>query len=135
MSNLFFFFFFFIFFSLKCNLSFSKEFQTNFGFYVELPENYVSWNSPSFDEILRSNENKELGINKEIFDKIIEKSITESGLSIDLIKENKEIFFPKKKYDAEYNNITITVRKSTDFEVFLKYKPDEVCLTFKSIFS
>lgn len=100
------------------NISFSKEFKTRYGFYVDLPKNYLSLNA-NIDEIIKSDKDDELAINKKFFNETMSGS-SKSDLDI-------EYFFPKKKYNAEYNNIYILVQNSNIRE-FLNYQPNEICL-------
>lgn len=108
-----------IFFSfLFSNFSYAEKVRTRYGFYVDLPENYLSLNA-NIDEIIKSDKDDELAINKKFFNETMS-GTSKSDLDI-------EYFFPKKKYNAEYNNIYILVQNSNIRE-FLNYQPNEICL-------
>ncbi len=107
----------FLFLILSTQLIYSKEVRTRYGFYIDLPENYTSL-SANMDEILKGDKNNELAINKEYFNEIMAGS-SKSDLNI-------EYFFPKKRYNAELNNIYITVQE-LDIKELMVFSPKEVC--------
>jgi hypothetical protein len=93
-----------IFFSfLFSNFSYAEKVRTRYGFYVDLPENYLSLNA-NIDEIIKSDKDDELAINKKFFNE------TMSGTSKSDLE--REYFFPKKKYNAEGGDIYILVQNS-----------------------
>ena len=100
------------------NISFSKEFKTRYGFYVDIPKNYLSLNA-NIEDLIEADKDNEIDINKEFFKDTMSGS-PKSDLDI-------EYFFPKKKYNAEYNNIYIIVQK-INIREFLDYQPNEICL-------
>jgi len=106
-----------IFFILSAQLVYSKEIRTRYGFYVDIPKNYVSL-SANMDELLKKDENNEANINKEYFNNMMA-GTTKADLNI-------EYFFPKKRYKAEYNNIYITVQDMNVKEL-MAYSAKEVC--------
>ena len=100
------------------NISFSKEFKTRYGFYVDIPKNYLSLNA-NIEDLIEADKDNEIDINKEFFKDTMSGS-PKSDLDI-------EYFFPKKKYNAEFNNIYVIVQKINIIE-FLDYQPNEICL-------
>ena len=107
----------FIFLILSTQLVLSKEVRTRYGFYVDLPKNYISL-SANMDDMLKKDKDNELEINKEYFNEMMAGS-TKSDLNI-------EYFFPKKRYKAEFNNIYITVQDMNIKELMV-YSEAEVC--------
>tara|TARA_B100000575_G_C23087474_1_gene626787 strand:- start:247 stop:867 length:621 start_codon:yes stop_codon:yes gene_type:complete len=101
------------------NISFSKEFKTRYGFYVDIPKNYLSLNA-NIEDLIDSDTDNEIDINKEFFKDSMSGS-PKSDMDI-------EYFFPKKKFDAEYNNIYVVVQK-IDIREFLDYQPNQICLS------
>ena len=77
-----------IFLILSIQLVYSKEVRTRYGFYVDLPKNYVSL-SANLDEILKSDKDNEMAINKKYFNDVMAGS-SKSDL-------DTEYFFSKKK--------------------------------------
>ena len=100
------------------NISFSKEFKTRYGFYVDIPKNYLSLNA-NIEDLIEADKDNEIDVNKEFFKDTMSGS-PKSDLDI-------EYFFPKKKYNAEFNNIYVIVQKINIIE-FLDYQPNEICL-------
>ena len=111
----------FLFLILSTQLIYSKEVRTRYGFYIDLPENYTSL-SANMDEILKGDKNNELAINKEYFNEIMAGS-SKSDLNI-------EYFFPKKKYNPEFNNINLTMMDG-NVRDFLEYTMEEICSEVK----
>ena len=107
------------------NSALAVEFKTRFGYYVNVPENYISHESPNLQKLFKENKKKEYGINKMTFEKVMTGNVDN-----DLV----EVFFPKKKYNAEFNNIVLSSQpeSKSEFNKFLKYDIYEICLTFKS---
>ena len=75
----------------------SKEVRTRFGFYINLPNNFIQLNA-NVDELLKKD--SEGIINKEYFDELMSGS-AKSDMNI-------EYLYPTKKYNPETNNINIT---------------------------
>ena len=100
------------------NISFSKEFKTRYGFYVDIPKNYLSLNA-NIEDLIEADKDNEIDINKEFFKDTMSGS-SKSDLDI-------EYFFPKKKYNAEFNNIYVIVQR-INIREFLDYQPNEICL-------
>ena len=102
---------------LSTQLVLSKEVRTRYGFYVDLPKNYISLSS-NLDELIKKDKDNEMEINKKYFNEMMAGS-TRADLDI-------EYFFPKKKYKAEFNNIYITVQ-DLNIEELMLYSKEEVC--------
>lgn len=118
-------FFSFLFLILSTQLVYSKEVRTRYGFYVDLPKNYISL-SANMDEILKNDNDNEIAINKEYFNEMMA-GASKSDLDI-------EYFFPKKRYKAEFNNIYITVQ-DLNIKELMAYSPKEVCNAMADTFS
>ena len=110
---------------LSIQLVYSKEVRTRYGFYVDLPKNYVSL-SANLDEILKSDKDNEMAINKKYFNDVMAGS-SKSDLDI-------EYFFPKKRYNAEFNNIYITAQE-LNIKELMAYSAKEVCNAMADTFS
>lgn len=114
-----------IFLILSTQLVYSKEVRTRYGFYVDLPKNYTSL-STNIDELLKNDKDNEVDINKEYFNELMA-GTSRSDLNI-------EYFFPKKRYNAEYNNIYITVQ-DLNIKELMVYSSKEVCDAMADTFS
>jgi len=98
--------------------SLAKEVRTRFGFYINLPNNYLQLTA-NIDEMLKKDIDDSLTFNKEYFNEMMSGS-ARSDLNI-------EYYFPKKKYNAEKNMIYIMVQSDLIFNELLDYSPDEIC--------
>lgn len=98
--------------------SLAKEVRTRFGFYVNLPNNYLQLTA-NIDELLKNDQDNSIDINKDFFNE----QMTGSARS-DL---NIEYFFPEKKYNAEKNMIYIMVQSSLAFDELLEFPLNEIC--------
>ena len=98
--------------------SLAKEVRTRFGFYINLPNNYLQLTA-NIDEMLKKDVDDSLTFNKEYFNEMMSGS-ARSDLNI-------EYYFPKKKYNAEKNMIYIMVQSDLIFNELLDYSPDEIC--------
>ena len=99
-------------------VAFGKEVRTRYGFYINLPDDYISL-SANMDDLLKQDENNEINIDKKFFNDMMAGS-TKSDLNI-------EYYFPRKKYKAEFNNIYIQVQEGINFKEFLAYTEEEIC--------
>ncbi len=98
--------------------SLAKEVRTRFGFYINLPNNYLQLTA-NIDEMLKKDVDDSLSFNKEYFNEMMSGS-ARSDLNI-------EYYFPKKKYNAEKNMIYIMVQSDLTFNDILDYSPNEIC--------
>ena len=105
-----------LFFSIE--QSFAKEVRTRFGFYVDLPNNYMQLTA-NLDELLKKDKDNEINMDKEFFNEMMS-GASRSDLNI-------EYFFPKKKYDPEKNMIYIIVQNSVTFDELLDFSLNEIC--------
>jgi len=111
-------FFSILFLFLSIEQSLAKEVRTRFGFYINLPNNYLQLTA-NIDEMLKKDIDDSLTFNKEYFNEMMSGS-ARSDLNI-------EYYFPKKKYNAEKNMIYIMVQSDLIFNELLDYSPDEIC--------
>lgn len=111
-------FFSILFLFLSIEQSLAKEVRTRFGFYINLPNNYLQLTA-NIDEMLKKDVDDSLTFNKEYFNEMMSGS-ARSDLNI-------EYYFPKKKYNAEKNMIYIMVQSDLIFNEILDYSPDEIC--------
>ena len=103
---------------------FAKEVRTRYGFYINLPNNYVS-SSANMDDLLKES-GSDVPINKEYFNELL------TGTSRSDM--NVEYFFPTKKYNPEFNNINITMLDGNVRE-FLEFTKKEICAEMKVMVS
>ena len=75
-------------------VAFGKEVRTRYGFYINLPYDYISL-SANMDDLLKQDENNEINIDKKFFNDMMAGS-TKSDLNI-------EYYFPRKKYKCRYD--------------------------------
>jgi len=98
--------------------AFGKEVRTRYGFYIDLPDDYISL-SANMDELLKQDKNNEIKIDRKFFNDMMAGS-SKSDLNI-------EYFFPRKKYKGEFNNIYIQVQEGINFKELLAYTEQEIC--------
>jgi len=111
-------FFSILFLFLSIEQSLAKEVRTRFGFYINLPNNYLQLTA-NIDEMLKKDVDDSLTFNKEYFNEMMSGS-ARSDLNI-------EYYFPKKKYDAEKNMIYIMVQSNLIFDELLDFSLNEIC--------
>ena len=99
---------------------FAKEVRTRFGFYINIPNNYVS-SSANMDDLLKES-GSDAPINKEYFNELLA-GASRSDMNI-------EYFFPTKRYNPEFNNINITMIDGNVRE-FLEFTKKEICAEMK----
>jgi hypothetical protein len=99
---------------------FAKEVRTRYGFYIDLPKGYIS-STANMDDLLKENSD-DVPVNKEYLNEMLAGS-SKSDLNI-------EYFFPKKKYNPEFNNINLTMMDGNVRE-FLEYTMEEICSEVK----
>ena len=99
---------------------FAKEVRTRYGFYIDLPNNYIS-STANMDDLLKES-GDDVPINKDYFNEMLAGS-SKSDMNI-------EYFFPKKKYNPEFNNINITMMDGNVRE-FLEFTKKEICSEMK----
>ena len=103
---------------------FAKEVRTRYGFYIDLPNNYIS-STANMDDLLKES-GDDVPINKDYFNEMLAGS-SKSDMNI-------EYFFPKKKYNPEFNNINITMVDGNVRE-FLEFTKKEICSEMKVMVS
>jgi len=103
---------------------FAKEVRTRYGFYIDLPNNYIS-SSANMDDLLKES-GDDIPINRDYFNEMLAGS-SRSEMNI-------EYFFPKKKYNPEFNNINITMMDGNVRE-FLEFTKKEICSEMKVMVS
>ena len=99
---------------------FAKEVRTRYGFYIDLPDGYIS-STANMDDLLKES-GDDVPVNKEYLNEMLAGS-SRSDLNI-------EYFFPKKKYNPEFNNINLTMMDGNVRE-FLEYTMEEICSEVK----
>ena len=99
---------------------FAKEVRTRYGFYIDLPKGYIS-STANMDDLLKENSD-DVPVNKKYLNERLAGS-SRSDLNI-------EYFFPKKKYNPEFNNINLTMMDGNVRE-FLEYTMEEICSEVK----
>ena len=99
---------------------FAKEVRTRYGFYIDLPDGYIS-STANMDDLLKENSD-DVPVNKEYLNEMLAGS-SRSDLNI-------EYFFPKKKYNPEFNNINLTMMDG-NVRDFLEYTMEEICSEVK----
>ena len=102
----------------------AKEVRTRYGFYIDLPNNYIS-STANIDDLLKES-GDDTAINKDYFNEMLAGS-SKSDMNI-------EYFFPKKKYNPEFNNINITMMDGNVRE-FLEFTKKEICSEMKAMVS
>ena len=103
---------------------FAKEVRTRYGFYIDLPNNYIS-STANMDDLLKES-GDDVPINKDYFNEMLAGS-SRSDMNI-------EYFFPKKKYNPEFNNINITMMDGNVREL-LEFTKKEICSEMKVMVS
>jgi len=103
---------------------FAKEVRTRYGFYIDLPNNYIS-STANMDDLLKES-GDDVPINKDYFNEMLAGS-SKSDMNV-------EYFFPKKKYNPEFNNINITMMDGNVRE-FLEFTKKEICSEIKVMVS
>jgi len=99
---------------------FAKEVRTRYGFYIDLPDGYIS-STANMDDLLKES-GDDVPVNKEYLNEMLAGS-SRSDLNI-------EYFFPKKKYNPEFNNINLTMMDG-NVRDFLEYTMEEICSEVK----
>src|SRR6056300_781568 len=103
---------------------YAKEVRTRYGFYINLPNNYIS-STANMDDLLKESGDDD-SFNKDYLNEMLSGS-SRSDMNI-------EYFFPKKKYNPEFNNINITMRDGNVRE-FLEFTKKEICSEMKVMIS
>ena len=102
---------------------FGKEVRTRFGFFIDLPNNFIQLNA-NLDDLLKESKEFEERMNDEYFNELV------SGLS--KTDMNIEYLFPERKYNPEFNNINISMTKQ-DLREISAFSIDELCPEFKAM--
>jgi len=102
----------------------AKEIRTRFGFYVDLPNNYMVVNDQNIGSLMNDYDGSEM--NKDFFNDVMAGSSSK-----DL---NIEYYFPKK-FNAELNSININIQRDASFEDIETVGLNELCPYFTDLFS
>jgi len=109
---------------LFTNFSSAKELRTRFGFYIDLPNNFIAIQDLNVDELLKESDDNDL--NKDYFNDMIAGS-SKNDLNI-------EFYFPKN-IDAEINSININIQTETTVKEMLKdFKLNDICPYYKEMY-
>ena len=102
----------------------AKEIRTRFGFYVDLPNNYMVVNDQNVGSLMNDYEGSEM--DKDFFNDFVAGSSSK-----DL---NIEYYFPKN-FNAELNSINLNVQRDASFEDIEVLGLNELCPYFTGLFS
>lgn len=106
------------------NFSFAKEIRSRFGFYIEIPNNFVFIQDQNINDLMNESDND---INKEFFNDMM------SGTSKQDL--NVEFYFPKN-LNAEFNSININVQSGVTLkEIKNDFRLIEICKYYQQLFS
>ena len=108
---------------LWCNIVIAKEIRTRFGFYINLPNNYVAFQDQNLDELMKEYEGEE--IDKDFFNDFFAGSSRQDM--------NVEYYFPKN-FNAELNSININVQKDSNIKDAIEIGLSELCPYFTTLF-
>lgn len=108
---------------LWCNIVIAKEIRTRFGFYINLPNNYVAFQDQNLDELMKEYEGEE--IDKDFFNDLFAGSSRQDM--------NVEYYFPKN-FNAELNSININVQKDSNIKDAIEIGLSELCPYFTTLF-
>ena len=108
---------------LFANFSFAKEIRTRFGFYIDLPKDFVAIQNQNVDELLKDSDSD---INKEFFNELVAGSSKQ-----DL---NVEFYYPKK-LNAELNSINVNLQSGVTLrEIRGDFSLNEICQAYQQMF-
>jgi hypothetical protein len=106
------------------NFSFAKEIRSRFGFYIDIPNNFVFIQDQNINDLMNESDND---INKEFFNDMM------SGTSKQDL--NVEFYFPKN-LNAEFNSININVQSGVTLkEIKNDFRLIEICKYYQQLFS
>jgi len=106
------------------NFSFAKEIRSRFGFYIDIPNNFVFIQDQNINDLINESDND---INKDFFNDMM------SGTSKQDL--NVEFYFPKN-LNAEFNNININVQSGVTLkEIKNDFRLIEICKYYQQLFS
>ena len=109
---------------LCCNIVIAKEIRTRFGFYIDLPNNFIALQDQNLGDLLKEYEGS--SINKEFFNDIMAGS-TKQDLNI-------EFYFPKN-FDPEINSININYQTDVSLGSMLNdFGLKDICPYYNEIF-
>ena len=105
------------------NFTLSKEIRTRFGFYIDLPKNFVAIQNQNVNELLKDSESS---LNKDFFNELIAGSSKQ-----DL---NVEFYYPKN-LNAEFNSININLQSGVTLkETRDEFSLNEICKAYQQLF-
>lgn len=106
------------------NFTIADEIRTRFGFYIDLPENFVAIQDQNIGELMNETDND---LNKEFFNDMMAGS-SKQDLNI-------EFYYPKN-LNAEYNSININVQREGNLrEIRRDFSLNEICGYYQQMFS
>ena len=109
---------------LFSNFSFAKEIRSRFGFYIDVPNNFVFIQDQNINDLMNESDND---MNKEFFNDMV------SGTSKQDL--NVEFYFPKN-LNAEFNSININMQSGVTLkEIKNDFRLIEICKYYQQLFS
>ena len=106
------------------NFTIADEIRTRFGFYIDLPENFVAIQDQNIGKLMNETDND---LNKEFFNDMMAGS-SKQDLNI-------EFYYPKN-LKAEYNSININVQREGNLrEIRRDFSLNEICGYYQQMFS
>ena len=107
-----------------CNIVMAKEIRTRFGFYIDLPNNFIAFQDQNLGDLLKLYEGSD--INKEFFN-----DIAAGSSKKDL---NVEFYLPKN-LNPEINSININYQTDVSIVSTLKnFELKDICAYYNKIF-
>ena len=107
------------------NYSFAKEIRTRFGFFIDLPSEFVAIQDQNLSELMQEYEGSDM--DKEFFNEFMAGS-SKSEMNI-------EYYFPQK-IDPERNSININYQRDTSLDEIIKQVDlaNEVCPYYLQVY-
>ena len=107
-----------------CNIVMAKEIRTRFGFYIDLPNNFIAFQDQNLGDLLKEYEGSD--INKEFFNDIAAGK-TKKDLNVE--------FYLPKNLDPEINSININYQTDVSVDSTLKnFELKDICAYYSKIF-
>ena len=107
-----------------CNIVMGKEIRTRFGFYIDLPNNFIAFQDQNLGDLLKEYEGSD--INKEFFNDIAAGS-TKKDLNVE--------FYLPKNLNPEINSININYQTDVSVDSTLQnFELKDICTYYNKIF-
>mgnify|MGYP001294221838 FL=1 len=107
-----------------CNIVMGKEIRTRFGFYIDLPNNFIAFQDQNLGDLLKEYEGSD--INKEFFNDIAAGS-TKKDLNVE--------FYLPKNLDPSINSININYQTDVSVDSTLQnFELKDICTYYNKIF-